>query len=147
VPILDTIRTAVGPVLESAEGVERQADDVPGGGAIDETAVFSPSLFVQSLSFGTISEDAATDAGFPVETTVHELGSGLTSGTGAADDALQDFQDGLEGSGDGAASALGRVLSFVTQNPMLVAGGLLLLYLVPLLTNLTGVAAGVADGG
>lgn len=150
--VLDVIRTAAGPVVESAEGVERQTDDTPGGGAVDETDVFSPSLFAQSLSFGLVSEDAATDAGLPVETDVHELGEAATYGTGAADDAfgafagaVESFGAGLRGDDADGLGALGRFVRWVTRNPSIVLGGLLLLYLAPLLTQVTSVVAEVAD--
>jgi hypothetical protein len=142
--VFDTVRTAVGPVIDAVEGVERQQDDTPGGGAVDETGVFSPSLFVSSLTGGVVSDEGAQDAGLPSETTVDDLGDVLDAGVGAGDEALEDVSTGLQGeSGGGSLGALGRALRWVARNPALVAGGLLVLYLAPLAANALGVLDGV----
>lgn len=142
--LLDTVRTAASPVVEATEGVERQVDDEPGGGVIDETDVVSPSLLVSSATFGFVSQDGARDAGFSDTADVDDLGGGLRDGVGAADETFNDFADGVTGEGGtGGAALAGRALRFVAENPLVVLVSLLVLYLVPLLTNAAGVAEGV----
>lgn len=152
-PILDTIRTAVGPVLESAEGAQRQVDDTPGGGSLDETQVPAEVLWLSPVTGATFADDVRNvDQN---DTTVHDFGVIYNRTAGDAEnvrDAVQtginDLGAGVTGDGgDGPLGTLGRAIRWAGENPLLVLGGLLLLYLAPLLTNLTGIAAGVADGG
>jgi hypothetical protein len=143
--VLDTIRAAAGPVVGSAKGVERQTDDDPGGGIVDETDVVSPSLLVSSATFGLVSQDAARDAGFEDTADVDDIGSGVRAGVGAGDQAFEEFADGVEGTGTSAPALVGRALRFVSQNPLLVGVAIVGLYLAPLLASSLDVAANLTE--
>jgi hypothetical protein len=147
--VLDTVRTAVAPVLDAVEGVERQGDDTPGGGSVDETSVPSEVLYLSPVTGISLSDDV--DEVDPDDTTVHDFGVVFNRTAGDAEEflegaegAVDDFGAGVTGDGgDGALGALGRALRWAGENPFLVAGGLLVLYLAPLATNALGVLDGV----
>ena len=148
--ILDTVRSAADPVFEAVEGVERQQDDTPGGGAIDETELPSEALMLSPATYLALGDDVE-EVDPDEETTVHDFGVIYNRTAGdvdAATDAVQagidDFGAGVTGEGsDGGLGAVGGLLRWAAQNPLVVVGGVLVLYLAPLLTNALGVLDGV----
>jgi hypothetical protein len=147
--VLDAITTAVGPVLDSAQGAERQVDDTPGGGSVDETSVPSEVLYLSPVTGVTLSDDV--DEVDPDDTTIHDFGVIYNRTAGDAEEflegaegAVDDFGAGVTGDGGaGALGTLGRALRWAGQNPALVVGAIVALYLAPLATNALGVLDGV----
>lgn len=85
--LVDSITGALDHASGSVdEAIGRQFDSQSGGGIADtgpvvtgSTGVFSPSLFLSSLTFGAIDQEVFQSAGADSVTTIDEVGKTLNS--------------------------------------------------------------------
>lgn len=171
--ILDTIRTAAGPVVEATSSVQqqvddtsaavdRQFDDTPGGGFADPSP-YEPTPEQNTDVFGRQFGDGSNRW---VAGTIETLrGEGKNDVAGVFDALALNFDEGVGGlvslldsepgntAGPGdmdvteqeATTPIGKVMKFLVENPLLVVGAVLALYLTPLLTTSLGVVQNVTE--
>jgi hypothetical protein len=131
------------------DSIQRQFDDEPGGGVVDEAPtstqlLASPTTAALYPAARFVEERAGLDAtlgdvgSFYGDVADRDSGASNQVGEGVADVA-----DGLRGSDSSGLSAIGAALRWALSNPLLVVGAAVLLYSLPLLTSVAGVAEGL----